>query len=365
MARNILKSNNVAVTVQQGSSFSTSNADLKLYKLVQDYNYSIQLPHQNLKQVGSQELASQEFFQQPDVELGFSYIPEPSMGNEVFGKFLFPSPTTEFKNMFSGTLGLDTNFYLLIAPNQQDDALDRMAFDESPMNLNGWSAIAFGNCFPATYGLSYTVGTLPIVSTNYICSNVVFENLTGTSMLMPAINLTGGNNDNVGRCLFQIDAQTSNDRRPLIVNPENTGSDIILQNLQVGGQALSGLHFIQSLDMSVDLSRSSSYGLGNDFAYNRKAQLPAKGSFSVSSLVSGLDSGVLTGVLDNDLNYDFELILQAVTGGVGKNIVYRIEDAKLNSYNYGMSVNNEMTFDASFSFQVTETKGLKISGTAY
>ena len=46
-------------------------------------------------------------------------------------------------------------------------------------------------------------------------------------------------------------------------------------------------------------------------------------------------------------------------------MIYQIEDAKLNSYNYGMSVSQNMTFDASFSFNVTETHGLKLSGTAY
>ena len=42
-----------------------------------------------------------------------------------------------------------------------------------------------------------------------------------------------------------------------------------------------------------------------------------------------------------------------------------IEDAKLISCNYSMPVNNQMTFDAEFSFEVTETKGLKFSGTSY
>ena len=46
-------------------------------------------------------------------------------------------------------------------------------------------------------------------------------------------------------------------------------------------------------------------------------------------------------------------------------MIYQIEDAKLGSYNYGMAVNDHMTFDAEFSFEVTETKGLKISGTSY
>ena len=113
--------------------------------------------------------------------------------------------------------------------------------------------------------------------------------------------------------------------------------------------------------MNVNLPRVSNYGLGNDFAYGRQAQLPAEGTFEVSSLVSGLDSGVLTGVLNNDESYDFQLVLASGS----KKMIYQIEDAKLNSYNYGMSVSQNMTFDASFSFNVTETHGLKLSGTAY
>jgi hypothetical protein len=202
-----------------------------------------------------------------------------------------------------------------------------------------------------------------MVSANYICSNVVFENVTGTSMDLPAINLTGGNNDGRGISVFNFGAGIGikDGTNPIVVNPTDTGSSISLQNLQVGGQNLSGVHYVQSLDMSVDLSRVSSYGLGNDFAYGREAQLPAQGTFNISSLVSGMDSGVLTGVLDNDSNYNFELALQAS----GKKLIYQIEDAKLTSYNYGMSLNQGMTFDASFSFNVTETHGLKLSGTSY
>ena len=359
MARNIIKSNNVAVAVQNGTNFSTTNLTIDLYTLVQGYNYSVQFSHQGLKQVGSQDLVSNKTMQQPDVTLGFSYIPEPTMYNEAYGLFTPRSlPINNFINMFSGALELDTNFYLLICPNQEDDALTQMSFDETPMDLTGWDAIAFGNCFPTTYGLTYGVGTLPIVSTTYICSNVVFENLTGTSMVMPAVDLTGGNNDNVGRCLFQIDGDHTN---PPIVNPTDAQSSVTLQNLQVGGQPISGTHFIQAVDMSVDLPRVSNYGLGNDFAYGRKAQLPANGKFSVSSLVSGLEGGILTGVLGSESDYDFQLVLASGS----QKMIYQVEDAKLTSYSYSMPVNNQMTFDAEFSFEITETKGLKLSGTAY
>ena len=364
MARNIIKRSNAIVGVQHSTgAFTTGQYSLNLYNIVQDWNYSIALPRQNLKQVGTQDVIAREFFNQPDVELGFAYIPEPSFFNETNGRFLGPVlPTFAPVNMFSGALEMSTNFYVFVTPNEQDDVLPSIQAG-APNNLSGFNVIAFGNCFPTTYGLSYSVGALPMVSTNYICSNVVFENVTGTSMDLPAINLTGGNNDGRGISVFNFGAGIGikDGKNPIIVNPTDTGSSISLQNLQVGGQNLSGVHYVQSLDMSVDLSRVSSYGLGNDFAYGREAQLPAQGTFSVTSLVSGMDSGVLTGVLDNDSNYNFELALQAS----GKKLIYQIEDAKLNSYNYGMSLNQNMTFDASFSFNVTETRGLKLSGTSY
>lgn len=370
MATNIFKSNNIAVFVNDSNvAFSTSNLDSKLYTTVQDFNYSIQLPRQDLKQVGSQNLASRDFFQQPDVQLAFTYIPEVCGQNEKNGNFVERLSSTvnkDFLNFFSGTLQRNTNFYVIADPDQGHDIFDKMSFDESDMNLSGLDCIAFGNCFPTTYGLNYSVGAMPIVSTNYICSNVVLEKLTGTSMELPSINLESGNNNNVGRSLFSISADTTiSPKEPLIVNPLGTGADsaVKLQNLEVGGQVLSGIHFVQSLDMSVDLPRTALYGLGNDFAYGRKSQLPANGRFSVSSLVSGLASGELTGVLNNDNDYTFEVAFASVTGH--KHVIYKVEDAKLNSYNYGLSVNGDMTFDADFSFQVTETKGLKFSGSSY
>ena len=81
----------------------------------------------------------------------------------------------------------------------------------------------------------------------------------------------------------------------------------------------------------------------------------------MSSQVSGFESGAMTGVLNSDELYQFDLTLEAS----GKSMVYRIEDAKLGSYNYSMDINGRMNFDADFSFEVTQEKGLKLSGTYY
>ena len=381
MTRDIIKSNIAFVATQNtdeafvtgGSPFAKQQ--VCLYGGVQEVNYSIQLPRQNLKQVGSQNFVFNGIMQQPDVELTVSFLGQPWMTNECNGGFLMETPTTAGKghyltglhNMFSGVVGKSTNFYVFMAPTQGTDALNsyEITFDDETINLSGFDAMAFGNCFPTTYGLSYAVGGLPIVSTNYVCSNVVFENITGETMNSPAVNLESGNSDNAALTSFTFSPNvgyTISQKVPPILNPVNTYSNITLQNMQVGGQNLSGTHFVQSLNLSVDLPRVSSYGLGNDFAYNRKAQFPANGRFSVSSLVSGLDAGVLTGVLDGDQDYNFELRLAADVDSSENQALYKIENAKLNSYAYGMAVNGQMQFDADFSFAVTETEGLKISG---
>jgi hypothetical protein len=187
-----------------------------------------------------------------------------------------------------------------------------------------------------------------------------YETVTGTSGNSPAINLISGNKNEAGLQIFNFQR---GDKTPRIVNQNDADSSITLQNLQVGGQNIAGTHFVQALDMSVDLPRVSNYGLGNDFAYGRKAQLPANGKFSVSSLVSGFDAGELTGVLGSDSGYNFELVLAPTGFEYEDNLTYQIQDAKLISYNYSMPVNNKMTFDAEFSFQVTETTGLTIRST--
>ena len=353
------------VTQFSTTAFSTNNKDVILHKLAQTFDYSIDYSRQQSKQIGSQDLSTNEMYNQPDVSLNISYIPEPNFSNEVQGRFLNSTPKDEFKNMFdAGDSEDSTNFYVLVGENQGDSFINSIEFSGPVNDFNGDDAIAFGNCFPESYSLSYSIGDLPKVNTSYICSNAVFDHLTGTSMEMPAINMTGGNNDNVGRCQFYLRQDLTTkalEKAPPIVNQTNAGSDVTLQNLQVGGQEISGRHLVQSVNMNVSIPRVSAYGLGNDYAYGRKRQFPARGTFAVSSQVSGFESGAMTGVLNSDELYQFDLTLEAS----GKSMVYRIEDAKLGSYNYSMDINGRMNFDANFSFEVTQEKGLKLSGTHY
>ena len=308
MSRAIIQSQKAIVAASNDTgSFKTTNIDLNLINNVQNASFSIAFPHEKSKQLGRQDFSIDNTFIQPDVELTLSYIPEPKLQNEINSNFISGgnSYTTSVQAL-AGSLPKNTNFLIINSPDDGKDALDSVTVGGSAVDLTGFEAAAFGNCFLTSYGLTYGVNSLPIVTTSYVASNAKFEKLTGTSMESPAINLLQGNNNNVGLLNFTFD---NGIKDPKVLTPNDPNSSISFENLQVGGQAISGSHLVQSLDMSVALQRVSNYGFGSDFSYDRKAEMPADGSFSISSLVSGYGNGNITGILDTEQTYGFDLVL--------------------------------------------------------
>ena len=361
MSRAIIQSQKAIVAASNDTgSFKTTNIDLNLINNVQNASFSIAFPHEKSKQLGSQDFSIDNTFIQPDVELTLSYIPEPKLQNEINSNFISGgnSYTTDVQAL-AGSLPKNTNFLIINSPDDGKDALDSVTVGGSAVNLTGFEAAAFGNCFLTSYGLTYGVNSLPIVTTTYVASNAKFEKLTGTSMESPAINLLQGNNNNVGLLNFTFDNGTKD---PKVPTPNDPNSSVSFENLQVGGQVISGSHLVQSVDMSVALQRVSNYGFGSDFSYDRKAEMPADGSFDISSLVSGYENGNITGVLETEQTYSFDLVLSSTDS---KKIKYSISNARLQSYNSSLPVNGMMSFDAAFTFPVNESAGLRLSGTSY
>ena len=361
MARDVLKTNSTIVGVANTfEAFHTSAVDINLYNFVQSNSFSVDFPHQQLKQVGSQNLVGDALMVQPDVALEVVYMPEPNLQNESTTFFSKKVGTRKAPSVLSGKLEANTNFYFLNDPEPNEDALNDISFG-ADLNLSGYECVAFGNCYLTNYSLNYAVGALPVVSVSMISSNMKFEQITGDDLQSVAINLDSGNNNEVGKQELNFDQGIKN---PSPLNPASEGSVASMQNLQVGGQPLGGIHCLQSVTLDLGVSRVSSYGLGSDYAYNRKAQLPAQGGVTVSSLVSGFDyganslTGFISGVVNNESGYNFDFSLSGTGGWVG----YTVENAKLNSYSYSTAVNDVMVFDASFSFEVTEATGLRISG---
>jgi len=342
--------------ITESPSFSTETKTGILFGGLTSTDFSFDVARQTTKQIGSEQFSTNTLNRHPDVNLNVGYLFNPTFTNETLMGFFVESPTggQAVKNM----VNKNYNFSLINHPDQGRDALS--VYSSSDQQFSGFEAISFGNAFLNNYSVGYSIGQIPTVQTSFTASNIKYEKLTGSITKSPAINLQNGNNESVGDLVFSGYNSTPDQsgKTPNIVKPSDL--TLSLKNLQVGGQNLSGRHFVQSFNMDLNFDRVNLYGLGSDYVYDRKLQFPVGGSISVSSLVSGFLSGQSSGLLTSESGYN--LALEFVDTTQKHTGTFEIEDARLQNYNYSLGVNQDMTFDAQFSFEVTNEKGLRISG---
>jgi hypothetical protein len=354
MSKVVLKSNNSLMAITPSPAFSTSNQTAFLFGGVIDSNFSFKLDRQSLTQLGSQEYIANHVNRHPDVEFNITYLFNPLLLNERSMGMLVTSTGTS--SLFSNFRNRSNNFVYLIAPDQENDALE--VYSSSTRTFNGFEAVSIGNAFLRSYSVEYAIGKIPTVQASFIGSNIKFEKLTADTIQSPAIDLQAGGNFGVGNIAFANGIDESFRITPSISRPDNI--QVSLQNLQVGGQSLSGAHIVQSLSLSLDIQREDLYGLGSNYVRNRKLKFPIIGNINVSSLVSGFNSGTASGLINNESGYDFEIEFKSYDDNYsGK---YIVQNAKLENYSYSIPLNGISTFDASFSFSATETSGIKAAG---
>tara|TARA_Y100000004_G_scaffold140260_1_gene159356 strand:- start:3514 stop:5478 length:1965 start_codon:yes stop_codon:yes gene_type:complete len=363
MAINAFRSNNCFIACEELAStdaFYIGVTTGSIMSVIQGSSFNVSLDRNTAKQLGSSHYSVDSLNRQPDVGLSLSYIPSYPFFNEGLVNLADlnsgPTDTIVSQAAFSGLENASRNFYIFTRPEEGYNALSGFSAGDS-LNFSGYECASVGNCFLTNYSLSYAVGALPVVEAQFVGSNMQYENITGTKVGSPAINLASGNANQVGELTLSGIQEFAS--APAITNPAETGSAVTLQNLQVGGQPLGEGHLLQSVQLDIGVSRNAAYGLGSDYVYERKMLLPAVGSLSISSLVSGFESGFLSGIVNSESGYSLDLTLEAS----GKFLTYKIEDAKLQSYDYSMDVNDRMLMNASFAFQVSPNPGgLQISG---
>jgi hypothetical protein len=243
-------------------------------------------------------------------------------------------------------------------------------FNNTQQNFSGFDAMTFGNCYLNSYNVNFSLRQIPTVSVGFAADNVRFENLTGNLLSIPAINSASGNNSGSGNLnltnVYQTisgqyitgDAELRTEFNPRVAVQH--ASSFSLQSLQVGGIgiAASDNPILQSFDLSLALDRVPLYGLGSNYPYGRKLQYPINGQAQISCLVSGLKSGNWQPILTRESGYEIEVSFsdfKKLTTGY-----YKIDGAKLDNISYSLAVNGILQFNASFSFQATDSSGFFI-----
>lgn len=364
MSRVVLNSANTAVLIGDSPAFKTDNETGTLFAGVQSASFSIPQTRQTQKQVGSCYYSVDDLVRHPDVDLEISYLFSPSMVNEsAMGLNIYDSllpqitaPSNIKSSFVSGVDDKSYNFYFYNHPKQNFNAIKYLTSSSINTPNNG-EIISFGNAYLMSYGLSFSDGELPTVSTQFKCSNMQAEGYSG-DVVSPAINLLSGNNSSVGKLdvsetitdKLNFYGQSDLDLTdPILSQP----GDLVLelQNLQVGGQLISGgNHIVKTLSVEIPINRVDLHGLGSDYVRGRKMQYPSRGNLTMSSLVSKYETGFISGLLNDESEYDFTIKAKSCDGKADCEM--KFGKLKLETFNYGIVVNEEMQYSASFSFSM-------------
>lgn len=358
MSKPILKSNSAFLATGPSPAFKTVEESGFFMPLVQSSEFSISIDRQTSKQVGSQSYAVDDLTRSPNVNFNVDYLFSPLLINEyLLGVYAEDSSTP--LNM----INRDQNFYLIMNNQQGSDALKD--FSQAPFrtNFSGMTCASIGNCFLSNYSLQFNVGSISTASCSFVGSNLKFENLTGDIITIPAINLASGNASGAGFMDFSNLAgslsgeylnafgQYSNAYSQPALSPHNVEAE--LQNLQCGGTPLISGALIQSVSIDIPFDRTDLYGLGSNYVYGRKLNLPVRASMNVTAVVQNFNSGDINAMSNSEESYNFRIQFTDPTKSAFSACV--VENAKINSLSYSMDVNQTMQFSASYSFDVAST----------
>ncbi len=294
------------------------------------------------------------------------------------------------------------NYFILVGDEGKDLEDDPVsAYVNLPMSDTNFDVISIGNGFISDYSINAAVGAIPTASVSVEAFNVKTDNTasgnstshdsvntannplsSGNGLNFPAIPAVDQFNGLTGITLqdgaeFANTARWSADGVPIqrfvrfSVPTYDTGSadmaalrpgDIAFQMSDSGNykgftdMAGAGEAHLQSMSISVPLSRTVLQRLGNTFGYSRVVDLPINVDVSLSAIVSELNKNNLFENLSTPQKHSFTLTLRtanATTGTPGNTaIVFTVKNARLDSETFSSAIGDNQTVDMVFSTQV-------------
>jgi hypothetical protein len=361
MARNRVIYQSEGLYVSSGLS-SKIAAEHKQLKRVQSANYSFEITRQDVNQFGQLARIDALVLQSPTVSLDFSYyladgFNESALGFYMQGTGAPAGPTTE-GNFASGQMisSSGINFYIVT----DSEGIDLNYDNASATALSGKGVIGVGNGFITDYTLNAAVGDLPTISVSVeglgfnASTYAVNGNLTGfnTPAINPALGtkLFTGTGDYV-----KLPLPTTGDG----VTALRPG-DITLSFggfTGTGGTPTSTVDNssdainIQSVSLSLPMSRTPIERLGSRFAFARVTDFPVTATMSVNALVNEVQARNLADMIDDGTERDITLTINA-PGTSTPAVKYTFKAARLDSESYSSDIGSNKSVDLSFSTQI-------------
>lgn len=315
-----------------GYMFSSGNSGVNLLQQIpraQSASLQFSVPRTDVAQLGQLSVVDRVIIQPPTASLNFSYYPVDGKAEAVLG-FAASGQSTFISGLIDNTQG-EKNYFVQISP----EGYDAIGYTNSGLN----NVISLGNGFISNYSLNLAVGQIPTAQVTVEGLNAQFDtgswqksspavvpenglNITGVNFSLPvAVGYTGGNIASALR-------------------PGDIVANFPINNAM--GSYLSGANSvnIQSISISVPLSRTPIQRLGSPFPFTRVVQFPLQMSINVEAMATEVRESKLSDVLCNDQFYDFQVKMKnPACGGTGSNaITLDFKKAKLDSTEWSMDV---------------------------
>jgi hypothetical protein len=363
---------------------STNQTGIAKLDFIQSYDFSFNVDRAALKQLGTGVFATRQTQFAPDVNFNFEYYLTDGW-NESFiglnvnsGSYINP-----FNEIFR--INSDRNFYVLISPDNGDDANSFKSQDTavSP-ELNNFNVLGIGNSYISNYEINIAVNQLAKVNTSFVAANARIERMnenefTANYLYSPAIFTTGSgfiaSNDAIlaistGIIKNSVPYFRDRDYSNLYKAEFNGGCPYsacrITGSPVLGNGMTFGFDFenFQSMSISVPFERKSLYGFGGNHPFYRKIQKPIVGTFNIDSLVDSFQKENLVTSFSNEdkttRGYNFDIMFSSYTGRNKFGI--KIQNARLDSYSIGNAIGDRSVISTSWSFEVNEGTGILFSG---
>jgi hypothetical protein len=353
---------------------STGADDHLQLRRVQSANYSLTVNRTDVNQFGQLSRIEAIILESPTVSFDTSYLLGDGFNEQALNFQNSPTFATGFvKGQIESTSG--TNLYIISAKEGED-------INTTTVDSTNFSSVGIGNAFLTDYTVEASVGSIPTVTVSFEGTN-----MNGTAGISGGANgfsgISGAGIDPVAGTVFSTflasgaegqDGQTTQfagNRTGVVLPAPSKGlsagtiptalrpGDIELSFANANGDSIAnitagsdGAH-VQSVSLSVPLSRTPIERLGSRFAYARVVDFPIVPTLSVSAIVNETQTNALTDIINDDsfiseLQFTFKDSDTANTPRAS----YKLKNVKLDSESFSSSIGPNKAIDLSFSVSI-------------
>ena len=385
--------NKFSITGYTGQKTNGANDGQKFEVLqrinkVQSFNYSIDLPKENINSVGSITNRASYVSGPPSVNLNFSYYVDGINNEQRMGLSTQNQIATRPTSFISGLMTKETdrkNIYLAIDNDKNAESIrtqDQAEYPAAPVGHSfipvtgirdpksaSYDFLIFINSYINSYSVNMGVGEIPTVNVGAVADNVFFTKGVDTGFGIPHINTetaaTGFSGVSVAVPKNFVNNIKTFDYPETVFMPGEI-------KLSLSKRGHTGINFqhgtVQSCNVDLDLTRENVQYMGHKLPWYRPVTTPV-------GITAGFDilvSGDATGSLMEDLVYngEYDINVDFMTGNVlGMN--YKLSGLRLDSVQYDSSIGSNKTASLSFSSdfslddnfgEISSDKGFFVSG---